>query len=238
MVDSEGRVNVEDQAQDRDGDGDEDADEAGGNASMQEISSAAKGQENLNQGLSCSKLDRPWLQDDDELREGGKMVNRMDWEEGNGRGSYKREDAGGRGAGGLRKGFGFKRSPPPDQTTTTRTHAAVWACGLVGCGLDAGPPTPSQPVLAPPLAGVACWQPGNLRYPGDGKGALATQWAPGDKAGPKRACAFWALGSVGHQPDQPGGGRATERRSPNCLQGSRAPGQLRPTSRSAEEHRA
>lgn len=74
-------------------------------------------------------------------------------------------------------------------------------CGLVGCGLDAGPPT-RVPVLVPPLAGVACWQLGNLRHPGtpgDGKGALATCGLL-DMAGPKRACAFWALGSVGHQP--------------------------------------
>ena len=79
MVDSEGRVNVEDQAQDRDQDRDEDADEAGGNASVQEISSAAKGQENLNQGLSCSELGRLWLQDD-ELREERWLVG-WEWEE-------------------------------------------------------------------------------------------------------------------------------------------------------------
>lgn len=156
------------------------------------------------------------------------MVSRKWIGEGNGRRSYKREDAGGRGAGWLRKGFGFKRSPStrPDQTTTTRTDAAAarWACvglwavgGLLAGRLDAAPPTRarSSVLVPPPLAGAlhAGWLAGsigNLRYP-----ALETElghWPPCgllDMAGPKRACAFWALGSVGHQP---GGGKGQGRR--------------------------
>lgn len=164
------------------------------------------------------------------------MVSRKWIGEGSGRRSYKREDAGGRGAGWLRKGFGFKRSPStrPDQTTTTRTDAAaagwacvgLWACGLAGWTqhLQLGP----GPVLVPPppLAGALhAGSIGNLRYmpcPGDGTGALATCGLL-DMAGPKRACAFWALGSVGHQPGGERQGRREEgaSSSPN---GSRVAG--------------
>lgn len=112
---------------------------------------------------------------DDELREGGELVSRG-WVEKReaGRGSYKREDAGGRGAGWLRKGFGFKRSPPPE--TRPQRHGRAWVglwacvgCGL--CGLDAVGPASSwflwRAGCAGRLAGgrvcwraLQCWQPG------------------------------------------------------------------------------
>lgn len=62
------------------------------------------------------------------------MVSRVDWG-----GKRERELQKGRcrrkGAGWLRKGFGFKRSPPPDQTRPRRhgrtlLGGLVWACGL------------------------------------------------------------------------------------------------------------
>ena len=68
MVESEGRACVNADRirlnQDRERDGDRNADDAGGNASMQEISRAAKEKKKLQKGLSCSNLHRPWMQDD------------------------------------------------------------------------------------------------------------------------------------------------------------------------------
>lgn len=158
------------------------------------------------------------------------MVSRKWIGEGNGRRSYKREDAGGRGAGWLRKGFGFKRSPStrPDQTTTTRTDAAAagWACvGLWAVGglagrLDAAPPTrarSSAVLVPPPLAGAlhAGWLAAlgtSGTCPGDGTGALATLWAPGHGRPEKGVCVLGP--GLCRAPARGGKGQGRRRKEP------------------------
>lgn len=151
VVDSEGRANAEIRIET----GTETQGEAGGNASGAGCWWRCKRTGKPQSGSFLLKS-RPSLTARRRVEgRGREMVGRVNW--GTGERSYKREDAGGRGEGWLRKGFGFKRSPAPDPdptTTTTRTDAAGWACGLVGLwavGWLAGWTLDLQlgPVLAP-----------------------------------------------------------------------------------------
>lgn len=146
------------------------------------------------------------------------MVSRKWIGEGTGRRSYKREDAGGRGAGWLRKGFGFKRSPStrPDQTRPDHDNTdgrccccCCWVglCGLVGLWAgwraDAVPPTwaKSSAVLFPPLHWrercmlAALGTSGTL--PWRRNGGTGHLWAPGHGRPEKGVCVLgpvpWAL---------------------------------------------
>lgn len=176
------------------------------------------------------------------------MVSRKWIGEGNGRRSYKREDAGGRGAGWLRKGFGFKRSPStrPDQTTTTRTDAAAarWACvglwavgGLLAGRLDAAPPTRarSSVLVPPPLAGAlhAGWlaalgTSGTLPWRRNwGTGHLVGSWTWQARKGRVRS-GPWALSGTSQGGERAGTEEEGASSPSQWFQGYRAPDQLRP----------